>query len=88
MSGVEHGVVQVGVENNPKWTLAYSADDWRVLGSAVESALPVSAGVISTEVGYSRARGEFIGLSSASWLLLLFTLILGFLLRGLFGVTF
>lgn len=80
--------IQVGPGTTPLWPQAYSSDDWRVLGSVAEPPLPAGSLVISTEIEYDRARGEFIGLSSASWLMLLFTLILGFLLRGLFGVTF
>ncbi len=77
-----------GAEIRGLWPLAYNATDWRVLGSAAEPSLPAGAAVISTEIEYPRARGEFLGLSSASWLLLLFTLIFGFVLRGFFGVTF
>ncbi|MAF82482.1 MAG: hypothetical protein QGH93_12765 [Gammaproteobacteria bacterium] len=70
------------------WPQVFNAADWRVLGSAAEPSLPAGTAVISTEIDYLRARGEFLGLSSASWLLLLFTLLLGLVLRGLFGVTF
>lgn len=70
------------------WPTAYRAGDWRVLGSAAEAALADGGGIAMTEVSYPRARAEFLGLSSASWLLLGFSLILGFALRGLFGVTF
>ena len=68
--------------------MAYQAGDWRVLGSAAEPALVSGGGIAVTEVSYARGRAEFIGLSSASWLLLGFSLILGFALRGVFGVTF
>ena len=70
------------------WPTAYRGDDWRVLGSAAEAALPESGYVAITEVSYPRARAEFLGLSSASWWLLGFSILFGFLLRGLFGVTF
>ena len=70
------------------WPQAYNAADWRILGSAAEPPLPAGSPIIRTEIDYARARGQFVGLSSASWWLLLFTLILGFALRGLFGVTF
>jgi hypothetical protein len=70
------------------WPVAYRAGDWRVLGSPGEEALANDSGIERTEVSYARARAEFLGLSSASWLLLGFSLIFGFALRGLFGVTF
>ena len=70
------------------WPVAYRAGDWRVLGSPAEAALPNDSGIESTEVSYARARAEFLGLSSASWLLLGFSMIFGFALRGIFGVTF
>ena len=78
----------VGARGGALWPVAYRADDWRVLGSAAEPAVPATSSIISTELDYARARGEALGLSSASWLLLLFTLMLGFALRGIFGVTF
>jgi hypothetical protein len=37
---------------------------------------------------YSRTRGVFAGLSSASWIMFAAALVLGYVLRGLFGVTF
>ena len=70
------------------WPTAYRGDDWRILGSAAEAALPESGQIAIMEISYPRARTEFLGLSSASWLLLGFSIIFGFLLRGLFGVTF
>jgi hypothetical protein len=81
-------LLAAGIYTGALWPQAYNAADWRVLGSAAEPPLPAGSAIISTEIDYPRARGEFVGLSSASWLLLLFTLILGFALRGLFGVTF
>jgi hypothetical protein len=70
------------------WPVAYRGADWRVLGSPAEAAIGDDSGIESTEISYPRARAEFLGLSSASWLLLGFTLVFGFALRGLFGVTF
>jgi hypothetical protein len=66
----------------------YRADDWRILGYPSEPPLPAGAAITAIEVDYPRARGEFLGLSSASWLLLGATLVLGFALRGALGVTF
>ncbi|MBM4196647.1 MAG: hypothetical protein FJ197_06020 [Gammaproteobacteria bacterium] len=80
--------VLVGDGMPPLAPVVYRADDWRTLGSAVEQALPAGSPVASVTVDYPRARGEFIGLSSASWLLFGFTLLLGFALRGVFRVTF
>ena len=80
--------VVVAGEGGKLWPVAYPANDWRVLGSAAEPALDPGGGILSTEVAYVRARGEFLGLSSASWWLLGFSLLFGFALRGLFGVTF
>jgi hypothetical protein len=68
--------------------ITYRADDWRSLGYPAEPALDAGAQVTSVEVEYPRARGEFLGLSSASWLLFAFTLLFGFALRGPLGVTF
>jgi hypothetical protein len=67
---------------------AYAADDWRSLGYPSEAPLPAGSAITAVEVEYPRARGEFLGLSSASWLLLGATLVLGFALRGAFRVTF
>lgn len=70
------------------WPSAYRAGDWRVLGSPAEPSLASEGDIVRTEVSYARARDEFLGLSSATWWLLGFTLLFGFALRGFFGVTF
>jgi len=65
----------------------YGPGDWRLAG--YPAARPLEAGpLLALEVEYPRARGEFLGLSSASWLLMGATLVLGFALRGAVGVTF
>jgi hypothetical protein len=66
----------------------YRANDWRTL--VYPAGLPLSAdsAVNSIEVGYPRARGAFLGLSSASWTLLAASLVMAYALRGWFGVTF
>ncbi|MBT8147246.1 MAG: hypothetical protein KJN90_10370 [Gammaproteobacteria bacterium] len=69
-------------------TSVYRADDFRTLGFPAEPALAADQPLIDVSVQYPRARGEFIGLSSASWLLFLFSIIFGFALRGVLGVTF
>lgn len=77
---------------DPKWThlapSTYRANDIRSIGYPAELALAEDLSVSSVSVAYPRARPEFAGLSSASWWLFLFTLIFGFALRGVFGVTF
>jgi hypothetical protein len=78
----------VAGETGKLWPVTYRGGDWRVLGSPAEPALADDGAIEMTEVSYIRARAEFLGLSSASWLLLGFTLLFGFALRGLFGVTF
>ena len=70
------------------WPFAYATADWRVLGSPAEPPLPESSPVVRTEVDYARARAEFVGLSTASWMLFGFSLLFAFLMRGWFGVTF
>lgn len=66
----------------------YRASDIRTVGYPAEPALASDQPVASVAITYPRARSEFVGLSSASWLLILFTLIFGFALRGVMGVTF
>lgn len=78
---VDQGVV-------PLATSLYTVDDIRSLGFPAEAGLKSNPTVSLIELDYPRARGEFAGLSSASWWLFLFTLLLGFALRGSFGVTF
>jgi hypothetical protein len=67
---------------------AYRENDWRSLGYPAARALPAASPVTTLELEYPRARGEFLGLSTASWMLLAFSLLLGFALRGMIGVTF
>lgn len=66
----------------------YRAGDWRIIGYPAEPPLPAASSIAAVELNYPRARAEFLGLSSASWLLFGVTLVLGFALRGLFRVTF
>jgi hypothetical protein len=66
----------------------YAADDIRTLGFPLERALQRDSVVSAVEVSYPRSRGVFAGLSSASWTLFIASLVLGYALRGLFGVTF
>ncbi|MET0657050.1 MAG: hypothetical protein ABW110_02695 [Steroidobacteraceae bacterium] len=66
----------------------YTASDIRTLAYPMERALASDSLVAAVKVSYPRSRGEFAGLSSASWILFLASLVFGYLLRGLFGVTF
>jgi hypothetical protein len=66
----------------------YRDGDWRMLGYPAERPIEVEAGVLAVELPYPRGRGEFAGLSSATWILMAATLVMGFGLRGFFGVTF
>jgi hypothetical protein len=68
--------------------VVYASGDWRMLGYPAEPAIDSATGIIAVEMPYERDRAEFAGLSSASWLLFLATLVLGFAMRGFFGVTF
>lgn len=66
----------------------YRGSDIRTLGYPAEPALESNLAASSVTVAYPRSRGEFAGLSSASWLLFLFTMVFGFMFRGVMGVTF
>lgn len=80
--------VVVGEADTRLGPVVYRQGDWRMLGYPAESPIAAEAGVLAVELPYTRGRGEFAGLSSASWLLMVATLVLGFALRGFFGVTF
>jgi hypothetical protein len=80
--------VMVGAQHTHVAPSVYRADDFRTLGFPAEAALAAGQPLAGISVEYPRARGEFAGLSSASWLLFLFSIIFGFALRGLLGVTF
>ncbi|MGE0384307.1 MAG: hypothetical protein AB7Q97_06210 [Gammaproteobacteria bacterium] len=64
------------------------ADDPQAL--LVPASAPLAPGqpVRYLELRYPRAMGTFAGLSMASWALFAATMVLGFALRGRFGVTF
>jgi hypothetical protein len=66
----------------------YDANDIRTLAYPLEAALKADSAMSSIQMTYPRSRGVFAGLSSASWILFGATLLLGFLLRRAFGVTF
>jgi hypothetical protein len=85
--GESHKQVVVGAKGRLSPTV-YPANDFRTLGYPLEPALRADSDVTSITVGYARSRGEFAGLSSASWILFALTLVYGYALRGLFRVTF
>ena len=80
--------IMVGEQLNRLAPSVYRANDFRTLGFPAEPALAADQPLTGISVDYPRARGEFAGLSSASWLLFLFSIIFGFALRGVLGVTF
>jgi hypothetical protein len=90
--------VRIGETEYPKQLLVgipgqlspavHAADDFHTLAFPFEPALEPGSPVSALEVTYPRARGTFAGLSSASWILFAATLVFGYGLRGLFGVTF
>jgi hypothetical protein len=69
-------------------TMAYRANDMRVLLYPRVAALPSGGPVASLAIDYPRARGEFAGLSSTSWIFFGMVMVLAFALRRLFGVSF
>jgi hypothetical protein len=82
---IKHVVVGHGGRVSPT---VYRADDWRVLAWPAEPSIAGKSSVRAIHLDYPRSRAEFAGLSSASWLLFGWCIVLGFLLRGFFGVTF
>lgn len=80
--------VVVGESDTRLAPIIYRDGDWRILGYPAEQPIDAAAAVLAAELPYMRGRGEFAGLSSASWLLMVATLVMGFALRGFFGVTF
>lgn len=86
--GVIEKHIMVGEQLTRLAPSVYRADDFRTLGFPAEPALAADQPIAGISVDYPRARGEFAGLSSASWLLFLFSIIFGFALRGVLGVTF
>lgn len=79
--------VLVGVEGDLSPAI-YTSNDIRTLAYPLEPALEQDSIVSSVQMSYPRSRGVFAGLSSASWILFVASLVFGYLLRGLFGVTF
>lgn len=80
--------VVVGTEQVPLSPVIYRADDIRTLGYPAEPALDIAQPATAIHLTYPRGRSEFLGLSSATWILMGASLLFGYALRGLFGVTF
>jgi hypothetical protein len=89
---IGESVARAGIESDQGATalapVVYQAGDWRELGYPAGQPLASGSSVESVEVAYPRRYGEYLGLSGASWMLLGASLVFGFALRGVFGVTF
>lgn len=68
--------------------LMFRADDPLIVLAPQAPALASGQPLRAVEVVYPRAGAAFGGLSNACWALLALTMVLGFALRGRFGVTF
>ncbi len=68
--------------------MAYRASDMRTLLYPRVAALPADGPVASLAIDYPRARGEFAGLSSTSWIFFGMVMLSAFALRRLFDVSF
>jgi hypothetical protein len=69
-------------------TMAYRASDMRTLLYPRAAALPSNGAVSTLAIDYPRARGEFAGLSSTSWLFFAMVMLFAFALRRVFDVSF
>jgi hypothetical protein len=69
-------------------TTAYRADDVRSLLYPREAALPSKGAIGAVVIDYPRARGEWAGLSSASWLFFGLVMLYAVALRRVFNVSF
>jgi len=68
--------------------MAYRANDMRTLLYPRAAALPANGPVTTFAIDYPRARGEFAGLSSTSWLFFGMVMVFAFALRRAFDVSF
>jgi hypothetical protein len=80
--------IRVGGNGVGVATELYRPGDWNALLYPQEPALDANGTVSALTFSYPRAGGEWLGLSSASWMFFLSSILFGFALRGLFGVTF
>lgn len=69
-------------------TMAYRASDVRTLLYPRDAALPSNGPVATLAIDYPRARGEFAGLSSTSWIFFGMVMVFAFALRRFFDVSF
>jgi hypothetical protein len=69
-------------------TTAYRASDVRSLLYPRETALPSEGPIDAVAIDYPRARGEWAGLSSLSWLFFGLVMLYAFALRRVFKVSF
>jgi hypothetical protein len=69
-------------------TTAYRANDVRTLLYPRETALPSDGPIGAVVIDYPRARGEWAGLSSLSWLFFGLVMLYAFALRRVFKVSF
>ena len=75
-------------EGSGAMTMAYRPDDMRTLLYPRAAALPANGPVKTLAIDYPRARGEFAGLSTTSWLFFGMVMVFAFALRRLFDVSF
>lgn len=78
----------VSGEGSAAMTMAYRANDMRTLLYPRAAALPSNGPVSTLAIDYPRARGEFAGLSSTSWLFFGMVMVFAFALRRFFDVSF
>jgi hypothetical protein len=78
----------VSGEGSAAMTVAYRANDMRTLLYPRAAALPANGPVTTFAIDYPRARGEFAGLSSTSWLFFGMVMVFAFALRRAFDVSF
>jgi hypothetical protein len=73
---------------SPVMTMAYRGNDVRTLLYPFAGPLPSSGPVATLAIEYPRARGEFAGLSSTSWIFFGMVMVFALALRRLFDVSF
>ena len=80
--------IAVGDEGTLLCLEARRADDPLALAYPGQALLPAASPLMAIRVDYPRGRGFFLGLSSASWLLMGLTILVAFVAQGRVGVTF
>ena len=74
--------------SNGVMTTSYRANDVRSLLYPKEMTLPPDGPIVALIIDYPRARGDVVGLSSASWLFFGMVMVYALALRRTFDVTF